>query len=270
MLRRYYVSHGYADFTVRSAVAQLTPDGRDFYITFTVDEGQRYNFGPVAINSQIPELTEAALRPLLKFKTGDLYNAELLQKAIDGLTNAAGEKGYAFAEVHPDITPDRAKRTVNVAFNITQGPRVYIERIDITGNTRTADKVIRREFRLVEGDAFNQVLVDRSRTRIRALGFFSNVDGQPCRRQPAGPHQRHRRGHRAVHRLDPGRRRLFLPSSSPDRRHQLYRHQLVRLGPVRCRPSPAFPRSRSSCSSASPSPGSWTGRFPPASTCKRW
>jgi outer membrane protein insertion porin family len=175
MLRRYYVSRGYADFKVLSAVAQLTPGGGSFFITFTVDEGQRYKFGPVSIDSKIPELSQAQLLPLLKFRTGDIYNQDLLQKAIDSLTNAAGGKGYAFADVQPVINPNRDKRTIDVSFKITQGQRVYIERIDITGNTRTADKVIRREFRLVEGDAFNQVLVDRSRTRIRALGFFSEV-----------------------------------------------------------------------------------------------
>jgi len=175
-LRRFYTSHGYADFRVVSAVAQLAPDRSSFYITFTVDEGQKYTFGDVTINSKIKELSPAKLRPLVPVTTGDTYDQEDIQKAIDALTNAAGTQGYAFAEVHPRITRDRAHRRVNLAFDIVQGPRVYIERIDIQGNTKTLDKVIRREFRLVEGDAFNRVLIDRSRTRIRSLGFFSNVD----------------------------------------------------------------------------------------------
>ena len=99
-----------------------------------------------------------------------------MTKTIDALTNAAGTKGYAFAQVNPRINRDRDKHTIDLSFNIVQGPRVYIEKIDIQGNTRTLDKVIRREFRLVEGDAFNRVLIDRSRTRIRSLGFFKDVD----------------------------------------------------------------------------------------------
>ncbi|MBV9332222.1 MAG: outer membrane protein assembly factor BamA, partial [Alphaproteobacteria bacterium] len=128
------------------------------------------------IQSAIKELPAAKLRPLVKIQTGDIYNAELVQKGIDALTNAAGTHGYAFAEVHPRIARNRDKRTIDVIMKIDQGPRVYVERINVVGNTRTLDKVIRREMRLTEGDAFNRVLVDRSRTRIRALGFFKDVD----------------------------------------------------------------------------------------------
>jgi outer membrane protein insertion porin family len=175
-LRRYYANHGYADFRVVSAVAELTPDRSAFYITFTVDEGMKYKFGKVTIDSKIKELPPSQLLPSVGIKDGDLYAQQKVQKAIDNLTNAAGTKGYAFAEVHPRIQRDRAARTINMSFDIVQGPRVYIEKIDIAGNTRTLDKVIRREFRLVEGDAFNRVLIDRSRTRIRSLGFFKDVD----------------------------------------------------------------------------------------------
>jgi outer membrane protein insertion porin family len=175
-LRRFYVNHGYADFHVISAVAQLAPNRENFYLTFTVDEGAKYHFGKVSVNSKIKDLDLASLRALIPFKEGDVYDAELIQKSIDALTNAAGTKGYAFAEVHPRIARNQRNHTADLTFDIEQGPRVYIEKIDITGNSRTLDKVIRREFRLTEGDAFNQVLVDRSRTRIRSLGFFSNVE----------------------------------------------------------------------------------------------
>ncbi|MBS0471369.1 MAG: outer membrane protein assembly factor BamA [Proteobacteria bacterium] len=175
MLRRWYVSHGYADFHVVSAVAELSADRRAFYINFTVDEGPQYKFGKVEIESSIRELPASVLRPSVKIKSGDIYNAELIQKAIDSLTNAAGTKGYAFAEVHPRIARNRDAKTIDVILKIDQGPRVYIEKITINGNNRTLDKVIRREFRLVEGDAFNRALVDRSRTRIRGLGFFKDV-----------------------------------------------------------------------------------------------
>ncbi len=174
-LRRFYVSHGYADFHVVSAVAELTPSHDNFYVTFTVDEGELYKFGKVEIDSSIKELDPLALRPLIKINQGDQYNGELIQKSIDTLTNAAGTRGYAFAEVHPRIRRDHDARTIDVVLKIDQGPRVYVEKINVTGNTRTLDKVVRREFRLVEGDAFNRVLVDRSRTRIRSLGIFKDV-----------------------------------------------------------------------------------------------
>lgn len=175
-LRRFYLNKGYADFKVVSAVAQLTPDRKSFFINFTLDEGPRYRFGDITINSKIKELPASQLRPLIKTKTGDLFAQDDIQNAIETLTNAAGTRGYAFAEVHPRFTRDKAKHVINLGFEIVQGPRVYIEKINIAGNTRTLDKVIRREFRLQEGDAFNRVLVDRSRTRIRSLGFFKNVD----------------------------------------------------------------------------------------------
>lgn len=178
-LRRFYLKNGYADFRVISAVAELTPDRRNFYITFTVDEGPIYTFGKVIIQSKIKELNPVSLRPLVPIVQGKTYNAELVDKSIDALTNAAGARGYAFAEVHPRIARNRKNRTIDVVFEIQQGPRVYVERINITGNTRTLDKVIRREMRLVEGDAFNRILVDRSRTRIRSLGFFKDVDIKP-------------------------------------------------------------------------------------------
>ncbi len=175
-LRRFYISHGYADFHVLSAVAELSPDHQSFFISFTIDEGPLYHFGKVKIESDIKDLSAAELRPLVKIKEGDLYDATLIEKSIDALTNAAGVKGYAFAEVHPRIARDRDHHAIDIIMKVEQGPRVYVEKINVTGNTRTLDKVIRREMRLVEGDAFNRVLVDRSRTRIRALGFFKDVD----------------------------------------------------------------------------------------------
>jgi outer membrane protein insertion porin family len=178
-LRRYYINRGYADFKVLSAVAQLTPDRKSFYINFTVEEGLRYRFGTVTINSKIGELPADQLRPLVDVHQGDIYSQEDVQKAIDALTNAAGTKGYAFAEVHPRIKHNPKTKTIDLGFEIAQGPRVYIEKINIAGNTRTLDKIIRRQFRLQEGDAFNRVLIDRSRSRIRSLGFFKSVDVKP-------------------------------------------------------------------------------------------
>src|SRR5206468_12176634 len=117
-------------------VAELSPDRRDFYLIFTVDEGPLFTFGKVTINSKIKELFPASLRPLVPIVEGRTYNAELIDKSIDALTNAAGSKGYAFAEIHPRIARDRVHRKINVIFDIEQGPRVYVEKINITGNTR--------------------------------------------------------------------------------------------------------------------------------------
>jgi outer membrane protein insertion porin family len=174
-LRRFYVNHGYADFKVVSAVAELTPDHSSFYITFTVEEGKQYKFGKVEIQSKVRELPPQALRSYVAIRQGDLYDEEQVSKAKDALVNAVGTKGYATADVGMRLRRNPEAHTIDVVLNIDQGPRVYIEKIDIAGNSRTLDKVIRREMRLTEGDAFNRDLVDRSRTRIRALGFFSDV-----------------------------------------------------------------------------------------------
>jgi len=175
-LRRFYINKGYADFKVVSAVAQLTPARDAFFINFTVDEGVKYKFGKISVNSKIRELPAGQLRPLINAQAGDIYSQQVVQKAIDALTNAAGTKGYAFAEVHPRLERHKDSRTIDLGFEIVQGPRVYIEKINIAGNTKTLDRIIRRQFRLQEGDAFNRVLIDRSRTRIRALGFFKDVE----------------------------------------------------------------------------------------------
>lgn len=176
LLRRFYLSQGYADFRVVSAVAELTPARDGFFITFTVEEGERYRFGKIDVHSQIKDVDAAALTPLVTAKEGDWYDAEEVEKTITRLTEALGNRGFAFVDIRPNVTRNREGRTVDVSFEIQEGPRVYVERIDITGNVRTLDKVIRREFRLVEGDAFNTAKLRRSEQRIRNLGFFKKVD----------------------------------------------------------------------------------------------
>ncbi len=174
-IRRWYLNHGYADVRVVSAVAELSPDRSAFFITFTIDEGEHYKFGKIAIDSQIKDLTEPQLLPLVSSVEGLDYDANAVNNSVEALTLAAGSQGYAFTDIRPRIERDREKRTIGVTYRIDPGPRVYIERINIVGNSRTADNVIRREMRLSEGDAFNKVLQDRSRTRIRSLGFFKDV-----------------------------------------------------------------------------------------------
>ena len=174
-LRRFYLSRGYADFRVVSAIAELAPDRQNFYITFTLDEGELYHFGKIAIQSQIRDLNPDNLQPLLLTNEGDVYDATLIDRSIDALTFAAGTQGFAFIDIRPRVQRNPATKTIDLFYDIQEAPRVYIERISIVGNTRTRDEVIRREFRLAEGDAFNRILADRSRTRIRALGFFRDV-----------------------------------------------------------------------------------------------
>ncbi|MCG8543699.1 MAG: outer membrane protein assembly factor BamA [Alphaproteobacteria bacterium] len=181
LLRRFYLENGYADFRVISAVAELAPDRSDFFVTFTIDEGKRYKFGKIDVASKIKDIKPSVLRPLIKFKTGDWYSSKTVDDTILELTNAAGNFGYAFVEVRPKIRRDRKNLTISVTFEVQEGPRVFVERIDIRGNTRTLDSVIRREFRLVEGDAFNAAKLQRSQQRIRNLGYFSKVDVNKAR-----------------------------------------------------------------------------------------
>ncbi len=176
LLRQFYSDEGYADFRVISAVAQLTPDQRGFYITFTINEGEQYDFGEINVETELEALNEEALERSVRFKTGDQFNGTAIENAVDGLTFIAGSAGYAFVDVAPELDRNPEDNTVDVTFNVSEGPRVYIERIDIVGNSRTVDRVIRREMELVEGDAFNRVLLDRSRNNIRGLGFFEEVE----------------------------------------------------------------------------------------------
>jgi outer membrane protein insertion porin family len=175
LLRRYYIKNGYADMRVVSAVADVDREGKGFFLTFTVDEGQLYYFGGVDIESTLPTFNAESVRGRLLAHPGDIYNAELIDKTAEALTVAVAEQGYAFGQVRPRIDRDPVKRTISVVFVVEQGPRVYIERINIVGNYRTEDYVIRREFRVAEGDAYNKIMVDQARQRLINLGFFKDV-----------------------------------------------------------------------------------------------
>ncbi|HZU64545.1 MAG TPA: outer membrane protein assembly factor BamA, partial [Novosphingobium sp.] len=171
-LRQFYLTQGYADFRVVSAVAELTPDKRDFIITYVIEEGKRYKFGDVKVESQLRDFDSSALTKALPMHKGDWYNAKEVEDTIDQMNTAAGGFGYAFADARPSYQRDAKTLTMGVTFNIGEAPRVYVERIDVNGNTLTQDKVIRREFRLAEGDAFNASQVKRSTNRIKSLGYF--------------------------------------------------------------------------------------------------
>ncbi len=179
LLRRFYLKNGYADFEVKDATAELSPDRRAFFVTFTVVEGERYNVGAVRVDSKLRNLSSDELRPLVPIDSGDTYDGDAVEKTTQTLQDTIQSRGYAFVDVKPQIARDKAKKTVDLVFEVGEGPRVYVERIDIVGNTRTKDKVIRREFRLAEGDAFNAATVRRSRQRLQDLGYFTSVVVQP-------------------------------------------------------------------------------------------
>jgi outer membrane protein insertion porin family len=187
LLRQYYLKNGYADARVIAAGAELDADGSGFFINFTVEEGVQYTFGTVTIESALAGVDPAAFQGHLLTEQGDTYNASYIEKTVEKLTLAVSEQGYAFARVKPKAIPDAASRTISMVYLIEEGPRIYIERINIAGNTRTKDYVIRREFRLAEGDAYNPMMVDRAKKRIQSLGIFKNVD---IKRRPGSSQDR--------------------------------------------------------------------------------
>ncbi len=171
-LRQYYLTQGYADFRVISAVAELTPDKRDFILTYVVEEGPRYKFGDVLAESEIRDFKPDTIKTQIPMKAGDWYNAKAVEDTVENITKTAGLFGYAFANVDPVFNRNKEDRTMNITFRVGESPRVYVEAINVNGNTLTQDKVVRREFRLAEGDAFNAFSVKRSEDRIKSLGFF--------------------------------------------------------------------------------------------------
>ncbi|MGY6707841.1 MAG: outer membrane protein assembly factor BamA [Rhizobiaceae bacterium] len=175
-LRNFYYNRGYADFQVISAVGELDEASNEYNINFTVEEGERYSYGSIEIDSTIPGVDAQALRRLLDVREGRTYRAREVENSLVALTENLAGMGYAFAQVTPRGDRDFNNRTISIVFQIDQGPRAYVERIEIRGNTRTRDYVIRREFDLVEGDAFNQVLVQRAARRLRDLDFFETVN----------------------------------------------------------------------------------------------
>jgi len=175
-LRKFYRNRGFYDFRVISSVAELEPDRNGFAVTYALDEGVKYRFGAVTVKTDLKKLNPDILRLLLPIRSGQIYEDQKIETATDDLTFAAGAAGFAFVDVHPTYKPDPAKHTVDVEFDIKEGPRVYIGRIDVVGNTATLDRVIRRRMLVSEGDAYNRALVDRSKQYVKALGFFKDVD----------------------------------------------------------------------------------------------
>ena len=175
LLRRFYLQHGYADVRVVSAIGEYDPNKKGFVITFTIDEGPKYHVGTVEVISNVHALNGDQLRNKLKLSPGQVYNADLVQKSVEDMTVEAAKSGYAFANVRPRGDRDVQKHLINLVFVVEEGARAYIERINVRGNTRTRDYVIRREFDIGEGDAYNRALIDRAERRLKNLNFFKTV-----------------------------------------------------------------------------------------------
>lgn len=177
LLRRFYFKRGYADFRVVSAVAELSPDKKSFVLNLCADfEGKRYKIRSLDITSDIADVDTAALKPAVQLETGDWYNADKVEKSVTALTDELGKKGFAFVDVEPEMTKDTAAGEIDLTFHVKEGERIFVDRINITGNTRTYDKVIRREFRIDEGDAFNVSKIKDSRRNVENLDYFSKVN----------------------------------------------------------------------------------------------
>jgi outer membrane protein insertion porin family len=176
LLRKFYLENGYADFKIKSAIAELSPQRDAFYLTFTMEEGEPYTLGTVEVATKLPRERVPDLTPSLSTHTGDTYNATEVETSIDKITDVLGDNGFAFVEVMPDIKRrPNGEKVIDLVYNVTEGPKVYVERINIFGNLRTLDEVIRREFKLAEGDAYSTSKLKRTEQRLNNLGYFDKV-----------------------------------------------------------------------------------------------
>ena len=195
LIRRYYLKNGFADVQVVAALTEYDPERKGFLVTFKIEEGQQYRVAAVNYVSSIPAFDANVLRGFSRVGVGGTYNAEALEKSIEEMQIEASRRGYAFAVVRPRGDRNFEAHTVSITFAVDEGPRTYIERINIRGNTRTRDYVIRREFDLSEGDAYNRALVDRAERRLKNLDFFKTREDPHRARlveRPRGPDRRSR------------------------------------------------------------------------------
>ena len=187
LMRQYYMKNGYADARIVSAGAELARDGSGFNITYVVDEGELFTFGKIDIESSLANVDPKSLYGELLTTPGATFDQSAMDRTIERITLAVSEQGFAFARVRPRAAREPGTRSINVTYVIDQGPRIYIERINVNGNLRTHDYVVRREFRLAEGDAYNPLLVDKAKKRLQVLGFFKAVD---IKRRPGSAQDR--------------------------------------------------------------------------------
>ena len=176
LLRQFYLKNGYADAQIVSASADLDRSGNGFFLTFTLEEGDAYTFGDITVSSSLDGVNGDDLRSQATTLKGATYDVSKVEKSVEAMTVSLADRGNAFAVVRPKPVRDNAARTIGINYAVENGPKIYIERIDVFGNLRTSDHVIRREFRLSEGDAFNRLLVTRAKQRLQGLGFFKTVD----------------------------------------------------------------------------------------------
>ncbi|MGP0094767.1 MAG: outer membrane protein assembly factor BamA [Xanthobacteraceae bacterium] len=175
LLRLFYLKHGYADVRIVAGEGRYDEAKNGFVVTFTIDEGERYRVGMVDLRSAVPELDAGALRARLHVAPADVYNGEAVDKSIADMTLEAARRGHPFVQIRREIDRAAASRTINLAFVVEPGPRTFVERIELRGNTHTRDYVIRREFDIAEGDAYNKALIDRAERRLKNLGYFKSV-----------------------------------------------------------------------------------------------
>jgi outer membrane protein insertion porin family len=175
LIRRFYLKNGYADFRIVGSDVRYNADGKGYDIVVTVDEGRQYRVGAINVETQIPDLDRTVLAGAVKLAVGEVYNGDLVDKSVEAMTREVARKGYAFSSARPRGERDPATGLITLTFVVEEGPRVYVERINVRGNTRTRDYVIRREFPLGEGDAYNRVLIDRAEKRLNGLGYFKKV-----------------------------------------------------------------------------------------------
>lgn len=176
LLRRFYTDHGYADFAVKSAVAELSDDKKSFILTYTLDEGPRYEVGNISVKSEIEGVDTEELMDDVELSEGDWYKGSAVEKTVSEMTTTLNKKGFAFVDVEPEFIRDAENGKLDIVFNVLESDRIFIDRINITGNDRTLDEVIRREFRVAEGDALNFSKIRDSRRNIENLNYFSKVD----------------------------------------------------------------------------------------------
>ena len=187
LLRQYYLKNGHADVRVVAADVHLDRDGSGFFITFVVEEGEAYKFGEIEIESKIPGVDVAALKRRIITYTGSTFNASEIDKSVEAVTLGLTEAGFTFGRVRPRADRDAVNRIVKLTYVVDEGPRIYVERINVIGNLRTRDYVIRREFRLAEGDAYNPLLIETAKKRLQNLGLFKGVD---IKRRPGSAEDR--------------------------------------------------------------------------------
>lgn len=180
LLRRFYFENGYADFKVKSAIAEMSPQRDAFYLTFTVEEGEKYEFGAVDVDSKLPSGRLPDFSQSITTKKGDVYNATEVEDSVNRMVDKLSDEGFAFVEINPKLKrrTENNKKTIDLTYDIEEGPKVYVERINIFGNVRTLDEVVRREFRLTEGDAYSSSKMKRTEQRLNNLNFFEKVDIQ--------------------------------------------------------------------------------------------